>query len=205
MANNALRCYNPRCVRTPEKALKNRRRDRRLIETLVRKNPVYKGNSVDFCVDEIRLPDGRTAVREYLDHPGAVGVVPFLDKKTVVLVRQYRHPVGEVTLELPAGKLDKGEDPLDCVKRELREETGYTAKRIRRLIQYWPTPAFANELLHLYTADGLVEGKHSPDEDEFLEVEVMPFKKALGLARTGRIRDSKTVIGLLACALWGPR
>ena len=174
-------------------------RDKNLIETLVRKNPVYRGRSVDFCVDEIRLPNGKTAFREYLDHPGAVGVVPFLDKETVVLVRQYRHPVGEVTIELPAGKLDHGEKVLPCVRRELHEETGYTARRIRPLINYWPTPAFANEVLHLFVAEGLIPGKHHPDADEFLEVVRMPFKRALGLVRSGEIKDSKTVIGLLAC------
>lgn len=172
----------------------------------MRKNPVYRGNCVDLCVDEVRLPNGSAAVREYLDHPGAVGVIPFMPNGDVVLVRQYRHPVGEVTLELPAGKLDEDEDVLACVKRELHEETGYTAKRIKPLLRYWPTPAFANEVLHLFTADGLVAGAHHPDEDEFLEVVRMPFAKALGLVRGGKIRDSKTVIGLLACAAgWGPR
>jgi ADP-ribose pyrophosphatase len=189
----ALRCYNSFAV--------TKKSDRRLIETLVRKNPVYRGRSVDFCVDEIRLPDGRTAFREYLDHPGAVGVVPFLDDDTVVLVRQYRHPVGVVTLELPAGKLDKNENVLSCVKRELHEETGYTARRIRPLLQYWPTPAFANEVLHLFTAEGLTAGAQHTDEDEFLEAVQMPFEKALALVRSGKIKDSKTVIGLLACAL----
>lgn len=176
--------------------------DARLIETLVRKNPIYRGKSVDFRVDTIRLPDGKTATREYLDHPGAVGVVPFLDPRTVVLVRQYRHPVGEITLELPAGKLDAGESPLACLRRELREETGYAAGRVKPLIDYWPTPAFANEVLHLYVAERLTEGRHEPDADEFLEVVRMPFDKALGLVRSGKIQDSKTVIGLLACALW---
>ena len=165
----------------------------------MRKNPVYRGRSVDFCVDEIRLPNGKTAFREYLDHPGAVGVVPFLDRETVVLVRQYRYPVAEITLELPAGKLDPGENALACVRRELHEETGFTARRIRPLIKYWPTPAFANEVLHLFVADGLIPGRHHPDADEFLEVVRMPFKRALGLVRSGKIKDSKTVIGLLAC------
>lgn len=169
----------------------------------MRKNPVYRGNAVDFCVDEILLPNGQTAVREYLDHPGAVGVIPFLDDKTVVLVRQYRHPVGEVTLEIPAGKLDKGESPLACVKRELNEETGYSARKISPLLQYWPTPAFANEVLHLFLARDLVPGARHPDEDEFLEVVKMPFAKALALVRSGKIKDSKTVIGLLACSAFG--
>jgi ADP-ribose pyrophosphatase len=110
--------------------------------------------------------------------------------------------VREVTLELPAGKLDKGERPLPCVRRELAEETGYTARRITPLINYWPTPAFANEVLHLYVAEGLVPGKMRTDEDEFLECVTLPFKKAIELVRRGDIQDSKTVVGLLACAVF---
>lgn len=160
---------------------------------------------VDFVVDTVLLPDGKTATREFMDHPGAVGIAPFVDKKTVVLVRQYRHPVAEITLELPAGKLDKGESIMACVRRELHEETGYTAKKITRLMDYWPTPAFANEVLHMFIAENLVPGSHHPDADEFLEVVPMSFEKALRLVKTGKIRDSKTVIGLLACALWRRR
>lgn len=153
-----------------------------------------------FRIDEIRLPNGKSAEREYLDHPGAVGVVPFLDPRTIVLVRQYRYPVRETTLEIPAGKLDPGEPPMPCVRRELAEETGYTARRIRPLMRYWPTPAFANEVLHLYVADGLVPGPLRPDDDEFLEVVPFSFEKALSLVRRSKIMDSKTVIALLACS-----
>lgn len=175
---------------------------KKLVETLVRRNPVYKGKQVTFCVDDVRLPDGRPATREYMDHPGAVGVLPFLDSKTIVLVRQYRHPVGEITLEMPAGKLEKGEAVLPCVRRELQEETGYTSKKITPLLNYWPTPAFATEVLHLFIAENLTPGELSPDEDELLEVVTMPFAKALAMAKAGKIRDSKTLIGLLACAAW---
>ena len=173
-----------------------------LTETLVKKRPVYRGRTVGFNVDVIRLPNGKTAQREYLDHPGAVAVLPFLDPRSIVLVEQYRYPVGTSTLEIPAGKLERGEDPLACVKRELVEETGYAARRIRRLVSYWPTPAFSNELLHIYRADGLKPGRSSPDEDEFLRVHVMPLAAALKMVRTGRIRDSKTVIALLAHQNW---
>ncbi len=181
---------------------------RKLVETLVTPRRVFKGRMVDFRADLVRLPNGRTATREHMDHPGAVGVVPFLDPETVVLVRQYRFPVREITLELPAGKLDRGEPALACVKRELREETGFTAKRIKPLLTYWPTAAFANEILYLFVAQDLVRGKLQPDEDEFIETVELPFAKALEAVRTGRIKDSKTVIGLLACAQWrgaGPR
>lgn len=176
--------------------------DAGLIEKFVRKKTVWRGRAVDFRVDTVRLPNGKLATREYLDHPGAVGVVPLLPGRRVVMVRQYRHPVREVTLELPAGKLDPRESPLACVKRELREETGYTARKIAPLIQYWPTPAFANEVLHLYVAEGLKAGKMDTDEDEFLECVTLPLRKALDLVRRGEIRDSKTVIGLLACAVY---
>jgi ADP-ribose pyrophosphatase len=175
-----------------------------LRETFLRSKARTRGHAVDFRIDEIRLPNGKSAWREYLDHPGAVGVLPFLDPATVVLVRQYRYPVGETTLEIPAGKLDAGESPLPCVRRELAEETGYRARRIRPLLRFWPTPAFANEVLHLYVAEGLVAGPRRPDEDEFLDVVVLPLREALSLVRRSKIMDSKTVIALLAWA-GGPR
>lgn len=172
-----------------------------LTEKLIRKQRLYRGNVVDFRIDRVRLPDGKPAVREYLSHPGAVAVLPLLDRDTVIMVRQYRYPVGRVTYEVPAGKLARGERPLPCLKRELREETGYTARRIRRLLSYWPTPAFSDEILHLYLAEDLVPGPHSPDADEFLEVAPVPLARALGWVRSGGIRDSKTVIALLAYSL----
>jgi ADP-ribose pyrophosphatase len=134
-----------------------------------------------------------------------VGIAPFLPNGDVVLVRQFRYPVGQVTLEIPAGKLDGRESQLRCLRRELREETGYGARRITKLLDYWPTPAFANEVLSLYVAEGLIPGRFSPDDDEFLEVVTMPFARALSLVRSGAIRDSKTVIALLACAAWRGR
>lgn len=178
-----------------------RSRDAGLVERFVSKKTVWRGRAVDFRVDTVRLPNDKLATREYLDHPGAVGVLPFVDKDTVVMVRQYRHPVGEVTLEMPAGKLDPRESPLACVKRELHEETGYTARKMTPLLRYWPTPAFANEILHLYVAEGLTAGAMHTDDDEFLRCVTVPFKKAIKMALNGEIKDSKTIIGLLACAV----
>ena len=173
----------------------------RLIERRVHKRSIYRGKAVDFCVDDILLPNGRRAIREYMDHPGAVAAVPFVDKDTIVLVQQYRYPIGRTTYELPAGKLDEREHPLRCVRRELKEETGYTARRLRHLITFFAAPAFSNERLRVYVAEGLVPGDSRLDDDEFLRVVQVPFKKALDWVLSGRIQDSKTVIALLACAL----
>jgi ADP-ribose pyrophosphatase len=176
--------------------------DPKLVEKRVKKVTVYKGRMVDFCCDEITLPNGEKATREYMDHPGAVGVVPVLPNGDIVLVRQYRYPVDEVTLELPAGKLDKGENALECVQRELAEETGYTAGAVTPLLDYWPTPAFANEVLHMFVAEDLKPGELHPDDDEFIEKVEMKLDDALALCRDGHIRDSKTLIALMAYALW---
>jgi len=168
-----------------------------LKEHFVKNKKHVRGRAVDFRIDEIRLPNGKTATREYLDHPGAVAVVAVTGGK-VLMVRQWRHPVAQATWEIPAGKLDKRETPLACVKRELEEETGYTAGRIRPLLSYWPTAAFANEVIHIFVAENLKPGKANPDEDEFLSCEAWPLKKLYGEIRKGRIRDSKTLIALLA-------
>jgi len=169
----------------------------KLKETFIRRKKEVRGRAVGFRIDEVRLPNGKTAVREYLDHPGAVAVVAVLGKK-VIMVRQFRYPVGVETWEIPAGKLDRKENPLDCVHRELREETGYTAGRVRKLISYWPTAAFANEVIHIYIADRLKAGTADPDDDEFLTCKAWPLKKLYLEIGKGRIRDSKTLIALLA-------
>lgn len=168
----------------------------------MRRSRRVTGRAVAFNIDTVRLPNRKLAMREYLDHPGAVAVIPVLDRNRVVMVTQYRHPVQEITWELPAGKLDKGENPLSCVKRELQEETGYTAKKIRKLLSFWPTAAFANEIIHIYVAKSLTPGRHNPDDDEFLRCETWPLSKALRLVKTGKIKDSKTIIGLLAYQAW---
>lgn len=178
---------------------------RSFIEKLIRRREVYKGRAVGFRVDTVRLPDGGKAVREYLDHPGAVAVVPVLKPgpdPSLLFVRQHRYPVGETTLEIPAGKLDKGENPLPCVYRELEEETGYKPRRVEKLLSYWPTPAFANEIIHIYVADRLVRGRFNPDEDEIIEPVIVTLSRALQLIRQGRIKDSKTLIALLSFARW---
>jgi ADP-ribose pyrophosphatase len=175
----------------------------RFREKTFRRKRVYTGKSVNFSADEIILPDGNKAVREYMEHPGAVCVLPFIDKKNIILVRQYRYPVKEVTYELPAGKIDKNEKPLMCVKRELEEETGFTSKKILKLASFWPTAAFSDEIIHIYAARQLIKGTHSPDEDEFLQTVILPFEKVLEMVKKGKIRDSKSMIGIMYWAVFG--
>jgi ADP-ribose pyrophosphatase len=174
---------------------------KKLAETEIARKPVHLGKAINFYVDQVRLPNGKTATREYVDHPGAAAVVALAGDGTVVLVRQCRYPVGKITYELPAGKLDGTEPPLVCARRELLEETGFTAGRLRRLLTFWPAPAFSNETLYIYVADRLRAGVAALDEDEFVEVVQVPFQKAMDWISSGRIKDAKTIIGLQACAL----
>ncbi|PCI40721.1 MAG: ADP-ribose pyrophosphatase [Elusimicrobia bacterium] len=176
-------------------------RSKSFLEKCIRQRVIHKGRAINFHVDQVRLPDGKTAVREYVDHPGAVTIIPFVNAKTVVLVRQYRYAIGKITYELPAGKLSPREKPLVCARRELREETGYSARRMRRLLTFWPAPAFSNESMFIYRAEGLSPGALDPDDDEFIDAVKIPFYKALDWVASGRIKDAKTIIGLLACAV----
>jgi ADP-ribose pyrophosphatase len=170
-------------------------------EKTIQRRRVYKGLAVDFWVDKVRLPDGGTSTREYLGHPGAVAVVPVAEEgrdPQILFVKQFRYPVKQVTFEIPAGKLSAGEAPALCVRRELEEETGFAAKKYQKMLSFWPTPAFANEVIHIYVARKLVPGTFNPDEDEFIKPVVMRLSAALNKIKTGRIMDSKTIIALLA-------
>jgi len=124
----------------------------------------YQGKAVGFRVDQIRLPDGRSRGREYLTHPGAVGALAFTNQGKILLVKQFRYPVGQFTYEIPAGKLAKGEDPLDCVRRELEEETGFVAGSMKKLLSFWPTAAFSDEVIHLYIAEKLRPTRMNPPD-----------------------------------------
>lgn len=169
----------------------------KLIEKLYKRNKIHAGKAIDFVCDTIILPNGKKATREYTVHPGAVAVIPLLTKTKLILVKQYRYPVKQVTYELPAGKLLKGENPYYCVKRELAEETGYKAKTVKKLITFWPAPAFSTELLHVYVAEKLTYVGHNLDEDEFLDRKVVSMETSISWVKHGKIRDSKSIIGLL--------
>ena len=170
-----------------------------LTEKLYEKKTVFSGRAVKFRCDTIILPDGGKSTREFMEHPGASAILPVLPDGRVIFVRQYRYPVGQETLEIPAGKLcGKGDDPLERAIAELEEETGYKAAKYEKLMDFWPTSAFSDETLHLYLAQGLTPGEEHPDEDEFINTEIITFREAWDLLKKGKIKDIKTIIALQA-------
>ncbi|MBE6593256.1 MAG: NUDIX hydrolase [Ruminococcaceae bacterium] len=169
-----------------------------LEEKTLSSTPIFDGKVLHVRFDEITLPDGKVATREYCHHNGAVCVIPITDEGEVICVRQYRYPFHEDLLEIPAGKLDSpDEDPDDAVRRELREETGAMAKSFTYLGKYYPSPAILDECIHMYMAEGLCFGETEFDDDEFIETLRVPLDKLVELTLDGRIRDGKTQI----CAL----
>jgi len=169
-----------------------------LAEHRVSGDKVYGGVLLQVHRDSVRLPDGGSATREYIDHPGAVAIVPLLEGDIVLLERQFRYPLGRVMAEIPAGKIDPGEDPLDTARRELREETGHAASEWRHLGTIHPIVAYSNEHIELFLATGLSAAQDPAlDHGEFLETFTLPLAEALEWIRDGRITDSKTMIGLM--------
>ena len=162
---------------------------------------IYKGKIISLKKDKVELENGATAEREVFMHPGAVAIVAVDTRKYVYLVKQYRYPIAEELIEIPAGKLDKGETPFECAKRELKEETGLTAKRYKNLGVIYPSPAYCDEKIHLFLALDLSEGEQKLDEDEFLSVKKLPLNVACEMAVNGDITDAKTVAGLLKAKL----
>lgn len=166
-------------------------------EKTLKHNPIYKGKILTLCVDEAELPDGKTAIREVVEHNGGVGIIALTDSDEIFLVKQFRYPYKEIIFEIPAGKREMGEDPLTCGIRELREETGMTAKQFTPLGKVYPSPGYCGEIIWLFLATGLESGSMDLDDDEYLEVEKVPFKKALRMVLDGTISDSKTQIAIL--------
>jgi ADP-ribose pyrophosphatase len=157
---------------------------------------VYDGR-VKVRLDRVIEPSGHEVVREIIVHPGAVCIVARPDPEQVILIRQYRHAAGCQLLEIPAGTLHPGEDPLECAIRELEEETGYQAARMIERARFWTTPGFTDEFMYLYEAAGLVKTQINPDEDEMIEVDIVSRQDALRMVDSGQIQDAKSILGLL--------
>jgi ADP-ribose pyrophosphatase len=169
---------------------------------LISTERLYTGRIINLDVDTVRFPDGSAGTLEILRHPGAAAVVPFLDDPRsddprIVLIRQFRHAADGDLWEIPAGRLDAGEEPEACARRELREETGYSAGDCRRLVTILTTPGFTDERIHLFLAIGLRTGDHAREADEFVEVHEVRWSEALRLVAEGEVTDAKSLVALL--------
>ena len=174
-------------------------RDAGLAERPLTEDVVWTGRIFNVDRLQVQLPDGRNAIRDVVRHPGAVAVVALTEEGRICLVRQYRTALGRVTVEIPAGKLDPGEDPLECASRELLEETGMIAEKIAYLTTIATSDGFTDELIHIYMATGLSFSKSSPDADEFINVDLVEVGELVDAVLDGRIEDAKTVVGALLC------
>ena len=168
-----------------------------LLEKRIDSELKYKGVIVDVFLDRAELCDGRTVKREVVKHPGGVAILPVDDDGFCYMVRQYRYPAGKVLLEVPAGKLEYGEDHRECAVRELSEETGFSADRLIYMGSFYTSPGFSSERLHIYIALGLHQGQSHPDDGEFLNVEKISLKELSDMSMQGEIEDAKTDIAIL--------
>lgn len=166
---------------------------------------IYTGKILSLDVDQVRFPDGSTGDMEMVRHPGAAAILPFMsdpagDDPQIMLLKQYRYAADSYMYEIPAGKLEHGEDPRVCAARELKEETGCSAEHMEHLFTFYTTPGFSDEILHVFLASGLTNGKPEREKDEFLSIETMKLSYALKLIQTNEIRDGKTMLAILYAA-----
>lgn len=167
-----------------------------LYEKTTKTTEVFKGRVIELQIEEVELPNGKTSTREVVKHPGAVAVIPITKEGKVVLVRQYRKALDKVIVEIPAGKLEKGEKPLDSAKRELEEETGYKTEKLNFIMSFYTSPGFADELIYLYVTDALDEGLCQRDDDEFLDVLEVNLEEAEKMIEEQIIHDAKTAFAI---------
>ena len=167
------------------------------MEKMVSSRVIHQGKNFSFKTDETELDNGVIVNRDIVDHPGAVAIIPLLGDGQIVFVRQFRYAAGRELLELPAGTLEKGENPDQCAARELKEETGYTAGSIKKILACYMAPGYSNEVIHFYLASDLKEGKQATEQDESIRVQVFGFDEALKMIEDGGLMDAKTVAGVL--------
>lgn len=161
---------------------------------------MYDGRIVNLRVDQVRWRDGKTSTREVVEHRGAAAVVPIIHENDVVLVRQYRYAVESELLEVPAGTLERGEAPEECATRELREETGYKCNELRKIMEFFTVPGYSTERIYVYLAKGLTKTEMQNEEDERINLEIIPFSAAIQKIRSGEIQDAKSICALFRTA-----
>jgi len=171
----------------------------------VKSSRIYTGRVISLDLDTVRFPDGSTGELEMIRHPGASAVVPFLsdplgDDPQILMIRQYRYAADGYLYEIPAGRLNPGEDPRACAARELKEETGCSAEELHHLLTFYTTPGFTDEKIHLFMATGLASGETKHEADEFLDLQPMLLSRALEMIGGGEIKDAKSALGLLFAA-----
>ncbi len=170
---------------------------KKLFESKIRSKKIFKGKILNLYFDEVRLPNNKISTREKVEHPGAVAIVPVTEKMEIILVKQYRYPVEKILIEIPAGKLDRDEPPLECAKRELHEEAGVVDGKVFKLATIYTSPGFSNEKMEIYIALEFKERKNNPDQDEFLHIFKVKLESCIEMIEDGRITDAKTIIGIL--------
>ena len=168
------------------------------MEKTIKSHLLHQGRSFSFKTDEVELHNGRTTTRDIVDHPGAVAVLPLLSEGRIALIRQYRYSVGKELLEIPAGTLEEGESPDSCARRELKEETGFTAGSMKKILNFYVAPGYSNEKIHLFLASDLKMGKKQAEEDESIIVETYGYDELLRMIDANEIEDAKTIVGILA-------
>ncbi|MCC2928620.1 ADP-ribose pyrophosphatase [Bacillus mojavensis] len=169
-----------------------------LEEKTIAKEQIFSGKVIDLYVEDVELPNGKTSKREIVKHPGAVAVLAVTDEGKIILVKQFRKPLERTIVEIPAGKLEKGEEPEYTALRELEEETGYTAKKLTKMTAFYTSPGFADEIVHVFLAEELavLEEKRELDEDEFVEVMEVTLEDALKLVESREVYDAKTAYAI---------
>ncbi len=166
-------------------------------EKTMKSERIYEGKVINLRVDTVELPDRKYSKREIVEHDGAVGILAVTGEGKLIFVKQFRKSVEEILLEIPAGRIETDEAPIDCAKRELEEETGFKANSMSKMMDFYTSPGFSNEILHIYLAQNLSPGTASPDEDEYIEVIYLTLDEALKRLEAGEIKDSKTIIAIL--------
>lgn len=171
--------------------------DDNLFEEKVSSREVFKGNLVELYFDKVRLPNNKIATREKVLHPGAVAVVPVNKNNEIVFVKQYRYPINKVLIEIPAGKLENNESPIECAERELGEEVGAVDGKFIHLTTIYTSPGFCNEKIDIYLVQDFIEKGSNPDDDEFLHIIKIHFDECISMISSGEISDAKSIIGIL--------